>query len=213
MFGGDKKFRLNPAISEGKARGISFLGIIDTRNGYGISDKGWWVRIDSEYRNPDFGGDLNYERHIVDIRRYQPLSRFENLNFRIMFGSSRGTLPLQRRFFLGGISTLRGLKYKELTGTSMFLGNIEYLFDPERLLSNTPTMILEDFKIALFFDIGATFDAVTSEYIDKLNIDILKHNVGVGLTTHDEDLRVDFAWQTDVPEQKLRVTFRLNRSF
>ena len=95
----------------------------------------------------------------------------------------------------------------------MCLGKIEYLFEPERLLSNTTAMILEDFKIALFFDIGATFDAVTSEYIDKLNIDILKHNVGVGLTTYDEDLRVDFAWQTDVPEQKLRVTFRLNRSF
>jgi len=213
IFGGNKKFRNNPSITNGERKGFSLLGIIDTRSRFSITDKGWWIQYEGEYMEPVKGSALDYDRHILDIRRYQPLSRFENLNLRVIFGSSRGALPIQRRFYLGGIGTLRGMKYKQFSGSSMFLANIEYLFDPDKILSGPPSWFVEDFKIALFFDAGAAFEATTSSYFDNLNSDIIKHNVGVGITTHDEDLRLDFAWRTDTGDKDMRVTFRLNRTF
>lgn len=213
LFGGDKIFRPNPAITEGNLRSINFISTIDTRNNSNQSDNGWLVNFDMEYTSSDIGGDYDYERYILDIRRFQPLSRYENLNMRIMLGSSMGELPVQRGFYLGGISSLRGMKFKEFAGTSMFLGNIEYVFDPYRLLVGPPAWILEDFKLAAFFDAGAVELLDFDNYSDIFDNDLIKHNLGFGLISHDNDFRIDFAWRTDVRNEKLRVTFRLNHSF
>ena len=213
LFGGSKVFRPNPSIDEGDIRSINLIGLIDTRNGGRKTERGWWIRFDSEYTSPDLGGDFNYTRYILDIRRDQPLSNYENLNVRLMLGSSRGSLPIQRMFYLGGISTLRGMKYKELSGSSMFLANVDYLFDPRRVLTGPPSWFLEEFKLALFFDVGAVMTGDIDDYFDEFNTDIMRHNVGIGITTQEEDLRVDFAWRTDIKSRPLRVTFRLTRSF
>ena len=213
FFGGNKVFRHNPSISEGESRSVNFYGLIDTRNGNRLADKGWWIQFESEYTSPDLGGDFDYERYILDIRRYQPLTRFENINFRLRLGSSRGIVPIQRRFYLGGISSLRALNFKEFSGRSMFLANIEYLFDPGRILTGPTSWFLEDFNLVLFFDAGAVTEADINHYFDELKQDIFKHNVGVGLETHDGDLRVDLAWRTDQKDKEVRATLRINRSF
>lgn len=216
VFGGSKVFRPNPSIDEGNMRSINVIGLIDTRNSGRITERGWWIRFDSEYTSPDLGGDFDYARYMLDLRRYKRLNSYENLNFRLMFGASRGLLPIQRMFYLGGISTLRGMKYKELSGSHVFLTNVEYLFNPRGILTGPSSWFLEDFKLALFFDAGAVMTGDIGgidDYFDKLNRGIMRHNVGIGITTQDEDLRVNFAWRTDIKSRPLRVTLRLTRSF
>ncbi|KPK91543.1 hypothetical protein AMJ80_07275 [bacterium SM23_31] len=213
MFGGSKVFRLNPLIDEGDVTSVNVIGIFDTRNSGSKTSRGWWICFDGEYTGPDIGGDFDYKRYILDLRRFQPLSYYENLNFRIMLGSSRGSLPVQRMFYLGGISSLRGMRYKEFTGSSMFLSNVEYIFDARRVLTGPPSWFLNEFKLALFFDAGAVMPVGIDNYFDELNTDIMKHNMGIGIITHDEDMRVDFAWRTDTKSRPLCVTFRLARSF
>ncbi|MCP4727957.1 MAG: BamA/TamA family outer membrane protein [bacterium] len=218
LFGGDKKFRLNPLITEGDMNSIYAKITLDTRNYYRSRKQGWIVNLSGEMANPDFGDDMDFdfERYIFEVRRYQPLSRFENLNLRLMAGTSRNALPLQRGFYLGGISTLRAFDFKEFHGNSMLLGNVEYIFDPSRVLVGPPNWFLEDFNMILFFDVGAvaSYDMDDfSEFFKKENSDLFKHNVGVGLTTHDDGFRVNFAWRTDQKSNDVMVTFRLKHAF
>lgn len=216
VFGGGKVFRPNPLIDEGDMRSINLIGLFDTGNSGRVTERGWWIRFDGEYTSPDLGGDFDYARYILDLRRYMRLNSYENLNFRLMFGASRGLLPVQRMFYLGGIGTLRGIRYKELSGSHVFLTNVEYLFNPRGILTGPPSWFLEDFKLALFFDAGAVTTGDIGgidDYFNKLSKDVMKHNVGIGITTQDEDLRVDFAWRTDIKSKPLRVTLRLTRSF
>ena len=42
------------------------------------------------------------------------------------FGLSNGDLPLERQFSLGGIGTIHGYAFKEVSGTGMALMNGEY---------------------------------------------------------------------------------------
>ncbi|MFC1730332.1 BamA/TamA family outer membrane protein [candidate division KSB1 bacterium] len=213
LFGGRKKFRDNPAIVTGDMRSINFYAIFDSRERTYRSNQGFFARFDTEYTSPDLESDFDYERYILDLRSYVPLSRYENLNVRLMLGSSRGALPPQRGFYIGGIGTLRGLKFKEFPGTSMAMGNIEYVFDPYRLLTGPPSWFLEDFRISLFTDIGAVDFVELDDYWDMMDKDIWKHDVGFGILSQDEDARLDFAWRTDKQGEPLRVTFRINRTF
>ncbi len=213
FFGGNKRFALNRPVTEGDMKSVFARISVDTRRSSRYMNQGWYLNLETEVSNPDIGGDFDFERYIVEIRRYQPLSRYENINLRVFAGSSKNTLPIQRRFYLGGLSTLRAFDYKVFEGSSMLLGNAEYVFDPSRIFSGPPIFILEDFKMAGFFDIGAVTDADIDGFMDSFeNIDF-KHNAGVGLMTHDEDFRIDFAWRTDQKGDDLRVTFRLKHAF
>ncbi|MEZ4745799.1 MAG: hypothetical protein R3C41_06990 [Calditrichia bacterium] len=61
----------------------------------------------------------------MNVSLYQPLTYGENFQIRAIARTSTGELPLQKRFELGGIGSLRQFSYKEFTGNRMFLANIE----------------------------------------------------------------------------------------
>jgi hypothetical protein len=98
----------------------------------------------------------------------------------------------------------------------MLLGNVEYVFDPSRILAGPPNWFLEDFNMILFFDVGAVSEFEMEDFSDFFkseNSDMFKHNVGVGLSTNDDGFRVNFAWRTDVKGEEVRVTLRLKHAF
>ena len=64
-----------------------------------------------------------------------------------MGGSIEGTPPLQERFYLGGIGTLRAHDFKELVGNRFFLANIEYR-----------ASVMEDLQVVFFTDMGDAWD-------------------------------------------------------
>ena len=82
LFGGHKKFRPNPSITEGELKGILTTLCFDTRNHYKNPDQGWLATIFIEYTPKDFlnqTDDLDFKRYIIDIRRYQPYPRVKIL--------------------------------------------------------------------------------------------------------------------------------------
>ncbi|MFC1554357.1 DUF5686 family protein [candidate division KSB1 bacterium] len=210
LFGKNKVFRPNMPVNTGEMKSVNFLGIYNS--GY-TSGRGMWVRLETEITNPDLGGIFDYSRYILDIRKYQPITRYENINARVIFGSSKGVLPVQRRFYLGGISSLRGMRYKEFSGSSMFLANLDYIFDTGRILQGPTEWILDNFKIGIFFDAGVVSEATTSNYFKELKSGSFMHDLGFGIMTRKEDKRLDFAWRTDLDNEPVRITFRVNRTF
>jgi len=216
LFGGGKRFRNNPAIDEGRLvstiAGLQF----DTRNHSRRPHQGWLIDVQSEFSRPGDHSDFDFDRLIVDIRRYQPLNWGQNLDFRLRIGSSRGTLPAHYLFDLGGISTLRGFDLKSFTGNRMILANFEYRLDAGRSSAHD-IWFLEPFNLIFFVDSGLAWFADDLSAIDKsfdsLTWNKLKTDVGIALTDSDGRVRLNFARRTDVGGQGLAITLRLNRDF
>ena len=216
LFGGDKRFRNNPAIDVGRLVSTIASLQLDTRNHPRRPHQGWLIDVQGEFSRPKYHSDFDFDRVIVDIRRYQPVNWGQNLDFRLRIGSSRGDLPAHYLFDLGGISTLRGFDFKSFTGNRMILGNFEYRLDAGRGRAHD-IWFLEPFNLIFFVDSGLAWfgddlSAIDTSF-DFLTLNKLKTNVGIALTDSDGRVRLNFARRTDVGGQGLTITLRLNRDF
>lgn len=252
IFGKHKKFRPNPPLmpwslsADGSFHSYlnpfyldlqSAVGklTIDTRNDKKNPTRGWHISAFAERAGQGMTSDMDFERYILDIRRYQPFGWDENLNVRLRAGTATGTLPPMYWFDLGGISTLRGYDFKEFTGDRMVLGNLEYNLNTGK----DNWFILDGFDLILFADAGYTWFAneetpkqlsrwpLEQEFIDQsqdifpedtfesLKWKNLKTDIGIALASDDGDFRINFAkrMDRDFGDSDIVVTFRLRRPF
>ncbi len=214
FFGGKKRFRGNPSILEGKARMIRSTFEFDNRDDAESPFRGWRVSAKAEWNIPAENDWFDYDRFVLDIRRYIPVGLKENFDFRLRVGTSRGAVPQQSLFYLGGISTLRGYDYKEFAGNRMVLANIEYRLNSEDRLRDV--LLVEEFNLILFYDTGLAWFAEGDKLSDgfgSLSRSRLKSNIGVALSDPDGRVRLNLARRLDGRSKDLVVTFRINRAF
>lgn len=212
LFGPHKKFRKNPAIQDGSFRGIKGQLVLDTRDSRQAPERGWYIQALAEYFPSNFRSDYHYQRYIVDFRRYQPVSDGEILRFRLRLGDSRGDLPIQKWFDFGGISTLRGYRYKSFTGTRMALANFEYFLNWDEIDWKPDIPLLDAFNLILFADAGSAWDHSEKEFAD-LGYRDFASDVGVALANSDGRIRLNFAKRTDRGFDAMQITFRLQQPF
>ncbi len=217
IFGGDKKFRENPLVEEIEFKSLIAKLTLDTRNSYKYPDQGWFINLIGEFAGEEFNKNgIDFDRFIVDIRRYQPITYGENLDFRFRAGSSRGVLPTELKFDLGGLSTLRGYKFKEFENHNrMLLGNIEYRIHGRRNPLNS--IMGGDFSLILFTDAGYVWSAVdtlrANDGFDDLDWEDLYTAIGFAISNRDGNVRLNFAKRLDEKGEPIVVTFRINRPF
>jgi hypothetical protein len=217
LFGDDRVFRENPAIDDGTMRSI--LASVDAHH---VRQKkymttGWSAVASAEFAGKTFGGNFGFNRYILDLRRYQPISDYDNLNLRVRAASATGDVPTQKGFELGGISTMPAYAFKEFSGNRMLLMNAEYvvngkLFDD----SGVPSWLLRNINLILFYDAGYTgtepSDNQAIAGFGDMTTRAVKSDWGVGAGTRDGKIRLGFAWRTDV-SAPVRVFLRLERPF
>jgi len=234
-FAGDGWFHtyLNPF--DLKIQSAAGKMTIDTRNDKKNPTRGWHISAFAEKSGPGMVSDLDFERYILDIRRYQPFGWDESLNIRLRAGTATGTLPPMYWFDLGGISTLRGYDFKEFTGDRMVLGNVEYKLNTGR----DNWFILDGFDIILFADAGYAWfanndtpnqmsrwpldkefvnqsrDTFPEDTFESLKWQNLKTDIGIALASNDGDFRINFAkrMDRDFGDSDIVVTFRLRQPF
>ncbi len=238
IFGGDKEFRENPAVLWNGF--VSFEGdqtthirsfvldfSFDSRDHKTRSRQGWVLQAFAEKAGDGLDSDVDFERLILDVRRYQPLGWNEHLYLRLRAATSTGWLPPGYWFDLGGLSTLRGFDHKAFTGNRMVLANIEY-----HLSRLDEWFVLNDFDVILFLDSGKawfTHDpeilgsypfgprGATPESLDEgfegLTFGSLNTNWGVAIADPDNYWRLNFARRTGDINSGFVVTFRIARPF
>jgi outer membrane protein insertion porin family/translocation and assembly module TamA len=152
------------------------------------------ANLESSFRT--LGSDVNYIKALVELRGYQELSKVVlakrfSLGVIQPYGSS-GTfdVPIFKRFFAGGSTTMRGFPFQELGplddnedpvgGNSFLLGSLEIRFP-----------IYKDFGGVVFLDYGNVYQ---KEFDFKL--DEIKYAIGTGLryNTLVGPLRVDLGY-------------------
>ncbi len=118
---------------------------------------------------------------------------------------------------MGGLSTLRGFRYKSFVGDRMVLANLEYNLNP-RLLS-TDLFFLDELNYVIFFDAGTAWfanpakDEKWFEGFSDLTLRNVKSDIGLALVFDDGQYRFSFAKRLDTGKKPLNVMFRIVKPF
>ncbi|KAA3602191.1 MAG: hypothetical protein DWQ06_07075 [Calditrichaeota bacterium] len=133
--------------------------------------------------------------YLLEGKAYLPVTKKISYNTRVRLGSLTETDLQQKRFEIGGISTLRGSDFKQYRGNRMFLWNND-LFFHSWTDSKTTEMIgwLGQLNFILMLDIGQVWSEDESDNFYKaggFSFSDLEADVGVALTEKTGDLRLE----------------------
>ncbi len=171
------------------------LNTLDSENG--LENSFWDGFAEIEWSPDDWSGDYDFTRYLARICRYQRLNRHTGLALSGTYGTSEGTLPLNRTFFLGGMGTLYGYREKEYSGTEFWMGDLEYHID----FPNT------EMGGWVFYNVGQITDDPGSW--DGAEV---KHSLGIGLSAGN-DIRMNITQRLDRSGASPRLNIRISRMF
>jgi len=202
LFGGDKKFRENwstiypdSEAVNGYAGDLRELNIglkFDNREDDSNLASGVAASINFIKSFDSDSVDYDYEMVDAEIKNYWPVAVDQTLFIRLRGGYSDDDLPLFKRYYLGGIGSIRGYDYKEFEGNRYLLFNAEYLW----------YFYNSDFGASVFFDGGkAGYSGDEFESAD------LKTSIGLALLIGD-NLRVNFAQRLDDLDESPVISLR-----
>ncbi len=163
---------------------IKLSMVRDTRNLRFGATKGSRNVFSVKYAGGPLGGDAQFTKVEGSSSWYFPFFWKTAFHAKIaagkVFENEPDKLPVYERFYLGGLSSIRGFKYAHVSpldpltdervgGDKMWYSSLEYIF---------PLVNTQGLKALLFFDLGQ----VTADDMDKVVIgDELKKAAGVGL--------------------------------
>jgi cytoskeletal protein CcmA (bactofilin family) len=206
LFGPRKNFTPNLLIQEGMLREFVLGAGYDNRDDAKAPFQGWKLSAETELTDPGLKSDFDYNRYVLDGRRYQPLTRFINLDNRVRLGNSDGTLPPQKRFYLGGPSSLQGYSLKEFSGREFALWNAELRLHDER---HRGRGFLRHLGLIFISDLGLASD----QPLGNFRTSDWKHDAGVALSNHSGTVRLQVARRTDTSHDPYVWLFRIQRPF
>ncbi len=223
LFKDNDRFPENPAIDQGRMRSLFGELYWDSRDNKESPHAGWMARLNLESSTKKLNSDFSFNQYIFEVRRYQPLSRWERLDIRLKAATSEGQLPLQKRFHLGGISTLRGFNYRSLRaegfgGDRMLLANVEYNINPK--LFHFPLFFDDDLHYIIFYDMGHVWNRAQvsekdawNEGFKQLKLNDFASDLGLGLANPSGRFRINIAKRLDTSHKAWKVSFRINKPF
>ena len=170
--------------------------------------RGFYGRAAFEYAGGFLGADSNFTKYSLEVSQYWPLwwKFVGHVRGSLAYGESFGdtpNLPVQERFFLGGIDSIRGFRNftispkDPVSGDGLTGGNKAGFLNAEILFPLYEPMRMRGL---VFFDIGNAYDERDS--LTALFRRRIKRSAGVGLrfTSPIGSIRLDFGFNL-APEQ------------
>lgn len=176
---------------------------------------GYKLTVTEEVGGHLLGGDDAFLRGMLEFDKYIEITRGHKLAFRLKGGGSH---PKDKYlFYLGSDRELRGYDYKDIKGSAILLGSLEYRFPllndidarfPYNLFS------LDQMQGVLFFDAG-------SAWYNRFNEAGFKKDIGLGLRFYFNvagaserfALRLDVAYPLDAEEKDTHIWVGINQAF
>jgi len=197
----DGYFAFNTPPSIYAERGHSLLSRVgaslayDTRNSVQLPDKGQRTELSGEIVGGPFGGDKDfYKLELKTAWYFRGLAKGHVLEVVGRTGvaesfDSDEAVPFYERFYLGGLYSLRGFRYRSISPRELFfsepVGGNTYWFGT----AEYSIPIIERLRFAVFYDIGAVnadaYDFSASNFSDNWGIG-LRLNLPIG------PLRLDY---------------------
>ena len=196
------------------------LGLVyDTRDNVFSPSQGVYFSNSLDITASFLGGDKDFIAFSSVVSKFFPMFRKSVIEFRVRVGieepfSDTKKVPIYKRFFAGGASTIRGYHERKigpidavtedpLGGEALFVGNIEYTYP-----------LSDIFKVAAFFDTGNVW-AKRSDFLSGG----LKSSVGLGIRVKTPlgPISVDYGWPLNKEPgeegKEGRFHFNISRGF
>ncbi|MDD5497652.1 MAG: BamA/TamA family outer membrane protein [Atribacterota bacterium] len=157
-------------IQEGLSNSFRPILIYDTRDDKFNPTEGWFGTAAIQNAGGILGGDYTYRKYDLDLRTYLSTDIFEEeeseettitstinqgvLAMRGVVGYADTPLPSFAKYEVGGLGTIRGYDYKEFSGDTSLVFNIEYRFP---LADNLQGVVFADWGNAWDFGESITF--------------------------------------------------------
>lgn len=144
--------------------GFRFALFRDTRDYYLDPRSGWRIGGGFDIGTPYMGGSNDFIKYYVDVIKVTPLPLDMRISLRARFGeviALNGTqIPLNERFFVGGINTMRGFAFGRAgptvpTTRAPFGAAKQLIFSNELIFTISSEAKLNG---VIFFDYGKGFD-------------------------------------------------------
>ena len=172
----------------------------DSRDHFFNTTKGSLNSASVEYAGGPLGGTNAYTRYLASSGWYFPLFWETTFMAHGKFGyinkNAGGDLPLYEKFYLGGLNSIRGFRYFDISptdpatgqkigGDQMLQFNFEYIF---------PIVKKIGIKGVVFFDAGNSF---TKDQV--MDLGSLRKSVGFGVRWYSPmgPLRLEWGWNLD----------------
>lgn len=181
-----------PASSSGRISAFSLGYLHDNRDLRLDPSRGGREQIIVEHALGFLGGEANFTKLDLDLRRYIPLMKADKkgelpklvLAGRFVYGHSLGELPPFEQYFIGGTDTVRGYDTDSQFGENQIYGNLELRYRINR-----------KFQFVAFTDAGSAYGGGSSPYKD---MDLLfSVGVGIRLQTPIGPIRLDLGKGSD----------------
>lgn len=222
---GKREYRANPVIDEGNMRSLYGEVYFDNRDNLENPSKGWYAKLQVESSTSKLNSDFSFNQYLFELRRYQPLGRYERLDLRFKMATSEGDVPLQKLYQLGGVGTMRGFRYKTLRGREgafggdrMLLANLEYNLDPRTFGGDF--LFFDDLRFILFTDVGRIWNRTDVSNEDSwsagfsdMKLNSFKSDLGIAFSSWDGKARLSIAKRTDTNKNSVVLIFRLSKPF
>jgi len=224
LWNGDEAFRPNLAARAGRLNALVFGASVDSLGydresldttyrrhqfetpfgrhladptGKGDATSMWRIDWTSEISSPGLlGGDFDFRRHILSGRGRVMASEHQEVTARVIAGWSDGELPPQRQFAVGGIGSVHGYGFKESTGATLQLINLEYAVGWHNGV-----------QLIAFVDAGHTSVARSIAATEAPWLKGAGWGIGLG------PFRVDFGYKLAGSSHPVQVLLRLGRTF
>jgi outer membrane protein insertion porin family len=182
----------------------------DTRDSFTEPTRGLRATITFKYAGGFLDADSNYTKSSLELSQYWPLwwKLVGHIRGNIAYGDSFSdtpNLPVQERFFLGGINTIRGFRNFTISptdpagGDGLTGGNKAFFINNEILFPLYEPLRMRG---VVFCDLGNAFDERTGFEWS------VKRSVGVGLrfTSPLGAIRLDWGFNlAPAPHEKMQV--------
>jgi len=172
-----------------------------TLDSYTEPTRGLYARATAQYAGGFLGADSNFTKYGLELSQYWPLwGKFVgHLRANVLYGDAFGStpnLPIQERFFLGGIDTIRGFRNftvspRDPVNEGFVGGNKAGYINAEILFPLYEPLRMRG---VVFFDIGNAYDERDS--FDALFKRRAKRSAGLGIrfTSPLGAIRLDFGF-------------------
>jgi outer membrane protein insertion porin family len=182
----------------------------DTRDSFTEPTRGLRAAVTYKYAGGFLGYDSNYTKSSLELSQYWPLwwKLVGHIRGSIAYGDSFGdtpNLPVQERFFLGGINTIRGFRNFTISptdpagGDGLTGGNKAFFINNEILFPLYEPLRMRG---VVFCDVGNAFDERSGFEWS------VKRSVGIGIRFNSPlgAIRLDWGFNlAPAPHEKIQV--------
>jgi len=180
---GNGSFRANPAVDAGRVQSV-----VASLTGGRVRDlddlpTGQAARLEATVGEGPNG--TPFSRYEADGRVYLPSTHDTRLALRLRGGYATHDTPLQSRFTLGGVGSVRSYDQNAFAGTRMLLANAEYIVDGATIIDG----LLEDLFVAGLADAGWVGGPDT-----PFRVEDVRPSAGFSVGLDERRVRLDVTW-------------------